>query len=241
MTFDEAKSALATKLNISYSDIANNGRFTDSDLGLWVNLACLQVWDLHPWDFTEIVKTITLTSDDITNGYINYPTDVVSGSAQFVRVDSKMWVKRGYRSYLTTLENNTSATDKIWSEMGRLIFFNTNATAAAGVLDLFGKKRFAKLSNTSDLLPFSPDTDDNEYSGNQAVIRLAFAEALGSEKMQNPNQANTERQTALQILELLWKEFAQNRALDQQKDVPIFDVPDFFQGRSGSGNVPGTF
>lgn len=237
MTFDEAKSALASKLNIDYTNISTNGRFSDADLGEWVNFACLQAWDLHPWDFTEIVKTLTLTSGDISNAYLNYPTDVISGSAQFIRIDSKMWKRVSYKSYLGYFENNSSSTEKIWSEMGRLIFFNVYAASAGQLIDLFGKKRFAKLTNTSDLLPFSPDTDNNEYSGNQAVVRLAYAEALGSEKVQNPNQSALERNSALQILEILWREFAQNRALDQQKDAPVFDVPDFFSGRGGGNNT----
>ena len=48
MTFQEAKQHLARKLNINYTEIANNDLFTDTDLGELIKLAVIKVWDYKP-------------------------------------------------------------------------------------------------------------------------------------------------------------------------------------------------
>lgn len=57
MQFIEAKQALALKLDINYTNIAQNGLFTDSDLGLLIQFGLQRAWDYKPWPFAVKVKT----------------------------------------------------------------------------------------------------------------------------------------------------------------------------------------
>lgn len=59
------------------------------------------------------------------------------------------------------------------------------------------------LINDTDLLMFSPDSDNVEHNGNNAICQLAYAEALSSDKKRNPQQGKAERDDAIQKLELI--------------------------------------
>lgn len=233
MTRAEAKSHLARKLNIDLSDIANNDLFTETDLDEYIKLGVIKAWDYKPWDFTEGSKTATTVSDMITAGYADYPTDFQSASIYLLKVDGKEYKKLLFQDYLKFLEDSPNATDRIWSEQKRFVFINPNAYSAGETLDLYGKLMPPVLDDDADLLPFSPDSDNYEHSGNEAIVLLAYSEALASEKKKNPSQAEIERGKAYQILDLLWKPMADARSLLQSKNRPFMNVPNFF----GGGNV----
>ncbi len=235
MQFVEAKQELSRKLDIEYSDIANNGLFTDTDLGEWLNLGVLRAWDYKPWPFTEGAKTITTISAE----YYDYPDGLMEGSAYLIMVGGKCYRKLLFKDYLKFKEDYPNDDDKVWAEHKTYIFINQKSYTVGNTLDVFGKLKSPKLSATSDPLPFSPIADNNEYSGNQAIVLLAYAEALGSEKKKNPTQARQEEKRAFEILDLLWKPFAEQNAM-KQVDQPFFNVPNYF-GRPNSVDNLGNF
>jgi hypothetical protein len=237
MTFLESKTNLCNrKLNGLYSDIANNDLFTDDDLAEWIKLATIKAWDYKPWDFTEGSKTATTVSDMLSSGYADYPADFQSASMYLLRINNKEYKKLLFQDYLKFQEDYPTATDRVWSEQKRFVFINPNAYSAGQMMDMYGKLMPPILSSSSDLLPFSPDSDNYEHSGNEAIVLLAYSEALASEKFKNPQQAEIERGKAYQLLDLIWKPFADARSLLQSKNRPFFNTPDYF-GNSGSNSI----
>lgn len=238
MTNLEAKKALARKLNIDYTDIANNDLITADDLQDWVNQGAMQAYDFRFWDFAEHSKTATLVAGDITNGYIAYPPDILPSSIYLLEVGGKEYDKKNFPSYKKYRRDEPTGRDRIWSEFKRLIFLNTQAeeVVAGGIVDIYGKRGYRNMSADADLLPFSPDQDNEEMSGNQACVLLAYAEALDSDKKKNPSQAEVERKKAYEILGVLAKQLEQGRASEQVKNRPMFNVPNFF-GRSNNGST----
>jgi hypothetical protein len=237
----EAKQALARKLGIDYSDIANNDLFSEADLEFYVIQGAMQAYDFQDWDFAEHAKTATLESTDITNGYIELPDDILSSSIFYFAINGEEYDKKNFRSYKKYFEENATATEKYWSEFKRMIFFNANSCSAGDVVDVYGKQKFRVPETDSDLLPFSPNTDNEESSGNYACVLLAFAEALGSDQKKEYAQSRVEHEKALFILQSLSNQLKQGRASEQNKNRPMFDVPDMFRGRSGGGSNIGTF
>ena len=235
MTFDEAKQELSRKLGIDYFDIDNNGLFSETDLEAWINSGAKRAWDYKPWDFAEGDKKIT--SED--SEYYDYPADFKTGSINLLLVDGKEYRKLSYQDYMRYKANYPSGDDKVWAERKRYYFVNQNAYTVGAEISVFGKLRFQKITDGGDLMPFSPDEDDQESSGNQAAVLLAYAEALSSEKKKNPAQAATEEKRAFAILDNLWLPFAQQQGT-QQTDRPFFDVPDFF-GESNNSTIIGNF
>jgi hypothetical protein len=103
---------------------------------------------------------------------------------------------------------------------------------------MYGTHKFTQLSAVGDLLPFSTDADNEEYSGNAAIIKMAFSEALSTEKKKNPGVAKAQMDLASAILNVLWKPMLESRSNAQTKDRPMFNVPDFFAQTSGRGSSP---
>lgn len=233
MKISEAKEALARTLDISYTDIANNDLFSATDLLEFIKTAVLKAWDYKGWDFSEGAKTGTTDGTD----YYDYPADFVSGSINFLAVAGEEYDKREFHDYQRQLESDPSTTEKIWAEYNRFIFINKNAYTTGETFDAFGKLKAPVLSADTDLLPFSPDTDNEEYSGNSAIVQLAKAEALGSEKMKNPTQALAEQKEAYATLDILWKPFAESRSTQKSPNTPFFNVPNFFGPSSPSSPI----
>jgi len=236
MNFLEAQTALCRKLNISYTDIAYNDLFTLDDLKEWLNIGALKAWDYKSWDFTEGAKY----NNTIDTEYYDYPVDMVTGGAKFLTVAGEEYEKILYEDYRQYLINNPTGTDKVWAEYKRYIFINKNAYAIGDEYVVYGKLKAEPLVNDADLLPFSPDSDNEKYSGNQSIVLLAYAEALDSEKLKSVNQSLIQEKKAYQILDILWKPFAEARALQKSKDRPFFNVPDYF-GKSNSNINIGNF
>lgn len=239
MTFTEAKQALARKLDIDYSDIANNGLFTDSDLQDYVQSGVSKAWDYKPWSFTEDTKKTTSISAD----YYDYPSEFEDESITRLTVAAKEYRKLNFDDYQKFLADNPTATDKIWCEHKRFYFVNKNAYTLGDEIDVTGKVRASTLSSSGDLLPFSPESDNQENSGNRAIIQLAYAEALSSDKKKNPSQGAIEEKRGYGMLDVLWAPMGARRAKEQSQDRPFFDVPDYFSngGRGNSRNIIGNF
>ena len=238
MTNLEAKQALARKLNIDYSDIANNDLFSETDLQDFVNQGAMQAYDFRFWDFAEHSKTAVLLAGDITNGYVAYPSDILPSSIYLLTVGGKEFDKKNFTSYKKYFIDDSAGTDKLWAEFKRMIFLNTNNeyVVAGATLDVYGKRGYRNMSADGDLLPFSPTSDNEEMSGNQACVLLAYAEALASEKKKNPTQSEIERKKAYEILGVIAKQLEAGRASEQIKNRPMFNVPNYF-GRNTNGST----
>lgn len=242
MTNLEAKQHLARKLDIDYNDIANNDQFTDTDLGALIQLGVFKAWDFKPWPFTQKRSTGATDNTGATNGYYAHPTDMVIESAPILRVNGKEYKKLEFFDYMKTLEDDSVYAGRIWSEWAGNVYINPNAYTVGQTYEMFGKGYAITLSGAGDLLPFSPTSDNNEYSGNEAIVQLAYAEALDSEKKNQPQQAEIERKKAYQTFELLWKPFAERKALMQSSGRPMFNVPDFIgDGNKNSSQFIGNF
>lgn len=239
MTNLEAKQALARKLNIDYSDIANNSLFSDADLQDFIQTGVNNAWDYKPWSFTEHTYKATSTGDD----YYDYPTDFEDESISLLKVAGKEYGKKLFPDYLKYFENYPTATDRFWGEHKRFYFINHNAYTTGDEIDITGKLRVPTLSASGDLLPFSPTSDNQENSGNKAIVLLAYAEALSSEKKKNPTQALVEEKKGYAMLDRIWEPIAGRRSFEQSQDRPFFEVPDYFAngGRGNSQNIIGNF
>lgn len=234
MLFQDAQKALCRKLDIDYTDIANNGLFELDDIKAYLNDAGREVWDYRFWDFAEASKTATLASGDITNGWVPYPQTFVSGSLFYFKMAGKEQRKKRFQDFLKLFEDYPNTTDKYWAEHKRKIFFNTNNAAADDVIDLYGKASYTTLTDDNDLLPFGDDTaTDGSQSLNQAVVQLAYSMALGSEKKKNEQAANVERQKAYIIIDANWAQLVAGQVAEAPKNRPMFEVPDFYAGNPG--------
>ncbi len=248
MTFLEAKTNLCnSKLNISYTDVlaGNNQLFSASDINDAINFGVKQAWDYKPWTFTQ--KAYKTTIPNPFNGYIDYPNDFEDKSVFLLIVNGVPWKgpaagKRDFTDYQKWFSDNATDTSLIWSEFDRFIFMNANALTVGQEADVFGKLRAPTLVADGDLLPFSPSTDNNENSGNIAVVLYAYSYLLASEKKKNLQGAMAEAKNAQAILDGVWKPMGERNSQDNSQNRSFFNSQDFFPRRSNRNNTtPGNF
>lgn len=239
----DAKKALARKLDIDYADIANNDLFTDDDLDEYLATACYLAWDYEVWDWSEHSKTATLAAGDITNGYVAHPNDIAPSSIYYLELAGNEQYKKLHSSFKRHFQQDPTSTKRYWAEFKRLIFFNANIAVAGDIMNIYGKKNLDIPTDDADLMPFSPDVDAQGFSGNDAIVILAYSLALSSEKKKNPNQAKIEETRAYGILKILSDQLKKGRASEQPTGTPMFNVPDYFSrnNRSNNGNNIGRF
>lgn len=232
MTLQEAEKKLCQSLNIDYdnaiagfNDLYFNADFSDPFLD-YIQTGILKAWDYKPWPFSRAAKTLTAPTPTLQ--YYDYPDDVVGGSISLAIVGGKEYKKLIYEDFLRTLQLKSTSRERIWTEYQNFIFINQNAYSAGDEIDFYGKKKAPEVANSGDLLPFSPSTDSEEYSGNAAIVQLAKAEVMESEKKKMPAQAQQERAEAYQTLDIIWKPFADFLQTQQSQFRPMFNVPDLF-------------
>jgi len=229
MQFLEAQKELCSKLNIDFADIANNPVFSLDEIKNWLNLAIQRAWDYARWIFSEkAVYTQTTTAE-----YYDYPNEFISDSIHILKVgdengDMKTYKKITFEDYQKYREEEPDGTDKVFSDFHRFYFINPNTFSGAGKkIEIWGKKRAKKLTGDTDLLPFSPDIDDEENSGNEAIVRLAYSIALATDKKKDPARAAREETTTYQMLEIIAKREREEQPRYQTKDRSLFDIPRF--------------
>lgn len=236
MEFLDAIKSLCRKLDIDYDDIANNDLFSLTDLKEYLYTGMFLAWDYEVWDWSEHSKTATLLTGDITNGYVAYPNDIAPSSIYYLEIGGKEYYKKLHSSYKRFVENDPTSTKRYWAEFKRLIFFNTNVAVAGAVLNIYGKRNLVKPTADTDPMPFSPDIITQGFSGNDAIVLLAYAQALSSEKKKNVEQSKIEEARGYGILKILSDQLKKGRASEQPTGTPMFNVPDFFNGRRSNSN-----
>ncbi len=242
MTFLESQKYLCNKLNVSYDDVnaGTHALFSIQDIKDYLNNGCKRAWDYKPWTFTEKTYKFTLTSGMLTAGYVDYPNNFEDESTYRLEIPVANYgefTKKDFADYQKWFNDYPTDTSKLWSEHERFIFINMNAVSAGLEVDISGKLRAPTLSADADLLPFSPYDDNDENSGNQAVVLLAYADALSSEKKKNPTQAALEEKRALGILDNVWKPIGERRAQKTSQNRPFFQTQDYFSGRATKNNT----
>lgn len=232
MTFTEAKAALAAKLDINITNIASNSLFSESQLETWLAAGIQRAWDYKPWPFTQ--RTITATTVDTE--YYDHPNTLMLHSLNRLVINGKHYGNpMDFDDYILWKAQNPTSTDRVWAMHETYVFINRLSYSVGQTMDMSGKKYPPHMSSGSDLLPFSPMTDNSEHSGNQAIVELAYAEALGSDKLKRLSESMTHQESAYATLDLLWQPFAQQKAF-QQTTRPMFNVPNLFGG-SGNGQI----
>jgi len=253
MTLQELKEETCRRLNISFDDVraGTEDLIKWNDLQSWANLAVLRVWDYARWTFSEKAYTTSTVANTAALGageYYDYPNDFQPDSIELLRVtgsDGKYdtYKKIRYLDYIKYREENENGDEKLWTDHNRYYFVNPKAwsSVAGRTIEVHGKIRATNLTDSTAALPFSPDSDNEENSGNEAIVKIAKAYALESEKYKNYKQAQIEKQDAFAILDSLKKREEEEQVTYQTQDRPLFDSPPIIGNDfGGSSGLPGS-
>lgn len=210
--FDE----LCSKLDIDPIDIGNNDLFTSTELSRWLTIAKDMAVARYPWPFTEGKRDIASVSGQEE---YDYPTDVKTDSLRFLTVNGKRYEKLLFEDYLTWKEDYSSSTKKYFSDRNRTIYINYLATDFGNSIIFYGQVEVSgSITSSSTTSVFSPA----EPEGDEAIIKLAYASALGSEKMKDPVNSKREKNEAFEILDSIWDFIQSKQHTYQTKDRSMF-------------------
>lgn len=215
--------ALKTTGDIITEVLVRNNRtttdsfITDTMLQDWVVDAHQWASSYHKWPFTEgRVSTTWARSSELT--FEGYKAD----SIRFIQVGGKRLQKLNFDNFQTLLEESPNSTDRVYSDFGRTLFFNT-AADVSGTLIAYGQ--YQPVLDKTDLAANTVFTNwDDE--GNEAIVEKMSSYLKRREHSIQESELHDKRAEAK--LEEVWgrvaqEQFAyQNRAGDgmfQQFDV----------------------
>lgn len=249
MQLEDAEKALCSELNLDWNDIdaGTNTLFTMNDIDGYINSAAKRAWDYKPWTFTEGVVTLIAPSPTVAS--YDYPETFEDESIFLVIVNDVAWMgpgngKRNFAEYMKWFSDYPTDTSLVYTEFARQYYLNQNAYSAGQSYSLYGKLRCSTLVESTDLLPFSPDTDNDENSGNHAIVLLAYADALASDKKQNTPGAKDQEARGMMLLDAVWEPMGERKAQKAAQHQPFFNGQNLFPDRHSTrfdtniGNFP---
>lgn len=241
MTYLEGKTDLCnTKLNITYADVAagNNSLFALQDIVDALIFGISRASEYKPWPFLEGSGTATASvSSDVYSSLSQY---LMPESAFLVSVNGTVWSgegsgKRNFADYMKWRSDYPTDNSKIWSEYGGDYYINPNALQNGQTITVYGLSMVELPSADGDPLSgFVALTGLDFSGGDQAIIHLAYAYLLASDKKKNPQGAAAEEKIAYALLDTLWLTISERKALKVPQNRPFFNTDDMF----AQGNRP---
>ena len=197
---------------------------SEAYLNDWINQSHKWAAGYKPWPFTEGRISTTYTSANEEWSFEGYKAD----SFRILQIGGKRFDKVTFEDYQIYKEDQSSGTDKIYTDFGQILFINT-LSGASGTLTAWGQYIPADIldgdgtdGDSKDTV-FSPGGDE----GNEAIIERALGNLYNRD----------DKQTALQhyaladkYLEQLWKRITEEQFRYQTKDRGMWERIDVLEG-----------
>ncbi len=222
-TYTELQTELLSRLMAA----SNSTLFTTTRIQTLIKDAYMWAVTQYNWPVLEKAK---ITKTSAGNYYYDYPAEFRTDSIIRVEIDGIEYDRKAFEDFLDYKnENPTDVSRKIFADFGRQIFiFPTPTVTGVSNFDVWGVIQPDQLSGGTDTTIFTY----HDESGNEAIVKKAFAVAMTKT---NKNLAVQEENEAKTILATIWQKVAQRQQRDQRLDHPFFDVPDMFAGKGSAG------
>jgi hypothetical protein len=196
-TFADIQTDVVRKLGIS----TTNAYYTDAILNAWIQQAHRWATSYKKWPFTEGRVSTTYTGSEEYQ-FEGYKADTI----RIITIGGQRYQKINWDDYLIMKETQPNASDRVFSDYGRLVVVNSGA-GGSGTLTAYGQYTPADIDVTDHTAPTVFSYGDEE--GNEAIVEkvMEFAKA----RQLKPDDAIVHLQKAAAILEALW-----NKCQDEQ-------------------------
>lgn len=191
--------------------------YTDSILESWVDQAHRWAVAYKRWPFTEgKVETTYATTPEAKL----YPEGWRSDSIRLLQVGGKRIQKLNFEDYQIYREDNSTGTDKVFSDFVQEYYINPNIDVS-GTTTMWGQYTPALLTGNTLFT-------DREEEGNEAIINEVISYAMIREKKTNESLAYHKK--AQDILENVWKRIKDEQFAYHTKNRGIFERFDVLKG-----------
>ena len=200
--------------------------YSPTTIDLAINRAYTKAGALFPWpDLMDAKKTTTQANVE----YYDYPSNWRSNSIWKLRVNYERYGEDpdgsplSFDDYLNWKEDYPDSTDKKWANQWRRYFISPTPTVADLPICIWGQMVTETLVDNDDVTIFSYSMPEC----NEAVVLEAVA--ILKSKGEQEKAGEFRSAEAKQILAVAWGKIRTENA-KYEKNMPMFDVPDFFSG-----------
>jgi hypothetical protein len=197
------------------------GFYTDSILERTANLAYNWAAAYKKWPFTEYMdKSGAFVSGTEENSYPNsgFRTD----SIRILKVGNYLFEKILFKDYLQFREDNSSSTEKVFSDFGRTIYINPNC--ASGTIYAYAQLIPTEMTTAATTTIFT----NYDEEANEAIVERSLSLLLKrGKKLQDSIEAD---QRARQILDGLWKNITDEQHAYMPKNSGMWERIDIVDG-----------
>lgn len=196
-TFNEIRNDVIVKLGIN----TTSAYYTETILNDWVKQATRWATAYKKWPFTEGRISTTFTSVEEWS-FEGYKAD----SFRMIQIGGKRLDKLNFEDYQIFREEDSSGSDRVFTDFGRLVLINPNIDLS-GTLTAYGQFTPADMDVT-DLTATTVFSGGDE-EGNEAIVEEVLSFANIREKKETEAQYHHER--AKQILDVVYGKVAEEQ------------------------------
>lgn len=194
-TFGDIRDDVIKKLGISTTDAF----YTEALLNNWCKQGIRWATAFKKWPFTEGRVSTTFVAGTEEWSFEGYKAD----SFRIMQIGGKRLEKLNFEDYQISKEEQPSATDRVFSDFGRLVFINPSIDLS-GTLTAYGQYNPADIDVT-DLTATTPFSNGDD-EGNEAIVEEILSYANTREKKEK--EAGYHHGRAVQILNGVWERVA---------------------------------
>jgi hypothetical protein len=202
-TFGDIKTSVIVKLGISTT---TSSYYTDTIINNWIFEGARWATSFSKWPLTEGRLSTTFVAGTEEWGFEGLKAETV----RFLKIGTERFRKLNFDDYQIFREEESSSTERVFSDFGRILFINPK-TDASGTLAVYGQYAPKEMDVTSGASPSEITADTvfsaSEQEGNEAIVEKVLSYAMTSER--KPNDAENHHLKAVRILQGLEKRFAE--------------------------------
>lgn len=190
-TYNDISTDFIRKLGIS----TTSAYYSDAIIGSWAQQATRFATSYKKWPHTEGRVSTTFASTEEWS-FEGYKADTF----RLLQIDSKRLNKLNFEDYQIFREEDSSGSDRVYTDFGRLVFINPNIDLS-GTLTAYGQYTPVDIDIT-DLTATTVFSGKDEEA-NEAIVQEMISYAKTREK--KSTEAEFFHKRALAILDGLWQ------------------------------------
>jgi hypothetical protein len=234
-TLTEIRDAVRSDLSVS----ANSSLYPEATIDRAINRSYIKASRLFRWPAQEHAS---YTTTQLNENYYDAPTTWTPDSIWRIEVDGDIYGESPdgspmkYSDYLKWKEDYPDSTEKKWAVQWLRYFISPTPTVAGLEICIWGQKNVTKLTLDADTTIFSYSLPE----GNEAIALEAAA--ILKKKGDDKDSGGMYSSEAKQILAVAYSHIRKEQG-KYEKNLPFFDVPDYYQGNGGpqiTGNFTNT-
>lgn len=191
-TYADIQTDFVRKMGIQ----TTSANYTDAIIGAWAQQAHRFATSYKKWPHTEGRVSTTFVAGTEEWSFEGYKADTF----RMLLIGGKRLQKLNFEDYLILKEEDTTSTEKVYSDFGRLVFINPNLSIS-GSLVAYGQFTPVDIDITDNTATTVFSNCDEE--GNAAIVDEMISFAMSREK--KPKEAQFYHSKATDALDALWK------------------------------------